>query len=72
MDGGVWQWAWTVLAPIAGWQIKKNADLAKELSEHKTHVAEHYVTKSDFREVAGEIRRSLERIETKLDRKADK
>lgn len=71
MDG-VWQWLWGALVPIAGWQIKKNADLTKELSDHKTHVAENYVNKSDFREVAGEIRRSLERIETKLDRKADK
>ena len=60
-----------VLSAI-GWFLKGVIDDAKtnreELTAHRLDVARNYVTHSDL----GDIKRTLERIENKLDGKADK
>ena len=38
----------SVLVPIIVALSRANKDTAKELSDHKTHVAETYATKTDF------------------------
>lgn len=46
--------------------------LRKDLNELRVHLAESYLPKSDFKEFADAMLKKLDRIEAKLDSKADK
>lgn len=50
-------------------KIDKTRD---QVADHKTHVAEHYATNNDVRDMSKTLQEHLIRIEEKLDRKADK
>lgn len=59
------KWAWGILAaPILY--------LFKVISDHKQHVAESYVRHDSFTKLEERIFSKLDRIEAKLDDKADK
>ncbi|PRP68678.1 hypothetical protein BUE93_21050 [Chromobacterium amazonense] len=58
---------------------KETADLRAELSAHRLHVAEHYVTDTvltkaldSLNDTIRAVFKKLDRIDEKLDRKADK
>lgn len=68
---------------VTGWALKKAigdlGKLEKSLSDYKLHVAENYVTKGDLEKVIESFTRSneaimrqLERMDNKLDTKADR
>ncbi|MES2126641.1 MAG: hypothetical protein V4463_05160 [Pseudomonadota bacterium] len=68
---------------VLGWALKKAIDdlreLEKAMSEYKLHVAENYVTKNSLEKVIETFTRSneaimrqLERMDDKLDSKADR
>lgn len=73
----------TILLIVVWWNfraLKIQADATqKDFAEYKLHVAEHYVTQNDLSKTIEAFNRSidaifkkLERIEDKLDSKADK
>jgi len=75
----LWNLATALLLPLLGGLVlyirqteSKGRDraekLAKELSDYKTHVAEHYATNDYIKEVDNRFAERLSRIETKLDR----
>ena len=50
----------SVLVPIIVALSRANKDTAKELSDHKTHVAETYATKTDFDKLTELMERQLQ------------
>ncbi|WP_350603797.1 hypothetical protein [Pseudoalteromonas sp. SMN1298-MNA-CIBAN-0114] len=50
----------SVLVPIIVAISRANKDTAKELSDHKTHVAETYATKTDFDKLTERMERQLQ------------
>ncbi|TMP73534.1 hypothetical protein [Pseudoalteromonas sp. S1608] len=50
----------SVLVPIIVALNRANKDTAKELSDHKTHVAETYATKTDFDKLTERMERQLQ------------
>lgn len=66
--------AW-VLKMIFG-TVKKQRDdhdtLSKSLSDHKLHAAETFVHKNDLRDFVDRVMVKLDKIDDKLDKKADK
>lgn len=73
----------TALATILFWNFKAlKAELREELlarealnrdlQEHKLHVAETYATNTDLRGFIEAVFKKLDRIEDKIDQKADK
>ena len=50
----------SVLVPIIVSLSRANKDTAKELSDHKTHVAETYATKTDFDKLTERMERQLQ------------
>ena len=50
----------SVLVPIIVALSRANKDTAKELSDHKTHVAETYATKTDFDKLTERMGRQLQ------------
>lgn len=72
-------WLWRKIAGVE----KSLAALDKSQADHRLHVSENYMksadvkawmadSKADFSRTLDEVRKSLGRIEDKLDRKADK
>lgn len=80
MDGANYQWlinsGFTALATIFGWLARQLWDavsvLKKDLSNLREEIANDRVHKSDFKDLSDAIFRKLDRIEDKLDGKADK
>lgn len=62
----------TILWFIIRRAIEDISLLERNLAEYKTHVAEHYVTDNDFKSMSSALFQKLDRIEEKIDRKADK
>jgi len=73
----------TALASVLFWNFKgmqaehkKEVELRgaldKDLQAYKLHVAEHYATSSDMKALIEAVFKKLDRIEEKLDGKADK
>jgi hypothetical protein len=54
--------------PVLGWLVKAQSDLRKDLTGFQIKAAETYVTHDDLKD----IKQLLERIDDKLDGKADK
>jgi hypothetical protein len=67
--------AGTALA-VMGWLARELwgavKELRSDLSKLREELAKDYITKHDFKDAVKELRDMLERIEVKLDRKADK
>lgn len=70
-------------AALTGWIFKmvfssikevetNNNELARRLSDHKLHVAETFATKQDVRDGFDRVMLKLDKIDEKLDGKADK
>lgn len=70
-------------AALTGWIFKmvfsaikevevNNASLEKSLSQHKLHAAETFATKQDVRDGFDRVMLKLDKIDEKLDGKADK
>jgi glutamine synthetase type III len=61
---------------VMGWFARELWGAVKELrtdlSKLREELAREYITKFDFRDAMKELREALDRIESKLDRKADK
>lgn len=72
----VLSWAWTVICLGLGWWMKTMWDaqkeLRKDLSDLAVEIPRDYVSKVDLAPVLLRIERLLEKVETKLDQKADK
>lgn len=75
----LFNWLWTILSVPVIWvyssmrTILSKLDVAhKRISDHELHVAEHYVKNEHFMRLETQILSKLERIETKIDAKADK
>ncbi|GIU12925.1 hypothetical protein [Shewanella sp. MBTL60-007] len=49
----------TVLVPLFVGLFNSQKNTAKELSEHKTHVAESYATKDDVKDLGDRIERQM-------------
>lgn len=49
----------TITAPLFVGLYRTHQSTAKELSEHKTHVAETYATKDDVKELGDRMERSM-------------
>lgn len=73
----------TLVSTLAGWVFKmvftaikevetNNATLSKSLSDHKLHAAETFATKQDVRDGFDRVMTKLDKIDEKLDGKADK
>jgi hypothetical protein len=62
--------------PVLGWFARviwdANKELRGDLSRLREEIPKEYVSKSDFKDYMREIKELLERIDNKLDRKADK
>jgi len=80
MDEANYQWlinsAFTALSTLFGWLARQLWDavgvLKKDLSSLREEIANDRVHKSDFKDLSDAIFRKLDRIEDKLDGKADK
>lgn len=80
MDGHDFQWlintGFTVMATVFGWLARQLWDavgsLKKDLARLREEIANDRVHKSDFKDLSDAIFRKLDRIEDKLDGKADK
>lgn len=77
------QWIFAPLLAIIGWVMKRIHSrmdiLERDHQAHKLYVSEHHPTKSDLIDFKGDmgkrfdtIDRTLQRIDDKLDGKADK
>ncbi|WP_339862382.1 hypothetical protein [Paremcibacter congregatus] len=73
------KWGWTIFAFFFLVQHKTNKDIhgrvssiKDDLTETKIAAAKEFATKADHKDLITEIRRGFERIEQKLDGKADK
>ena len=66
----------TLMATVFGWLARQLWDavgsLKKDLSNLREEIANDRVHKSDFKDLSDAIFRKLDRIEDKLDGKADK
>jgi hypothetical protein len=66
----------TAIGTVSWWAIRamhgRIVELERALSAHQLHVAESYVNKSDFKDAIESLSTKLDRIESKLDNKADK
>lgn len=80
-------WAGSIIATgvfgLIGWVFKmvfdlirglesNQAVLAKSISDHKIHAAETFATKTDVRDGFDRLMTKLDKIDDKLDTKADK
>lgn len=80
MDDSGFQWlintGFAVISSIFGWLARQLWDavgsLKKDLSKLREEIANDRVHKSDFKDLSDAIFRKLDRIEDKLDGKADK
>lgn len=74
---------WVALAPyivaigsglsvIAFWQFRSFLALKESFADYRTHVAETYVTTTQFNGVVDKLFEKLDRIYEKLDNKADR
>lgn len=61
---------------VAGWFARQMwgavSDLRSDLSKLREELPKTYITKDDFKDAVRDLRELLERIDSKLDRKADK
>lgn len=75
-------WCWHIYSQVGKAQ-EANDKLEKELADHKLHTSENYMTKTELSRAFDAITRSIEtlgnsitqrfdKVEEKLDRKADK
>lgn len=71
-DGDVLSWLWTLLAVPITWLWHLTMKNRDELSRHKEQVAEKYARRDDMKDGFRAIQLALQRIEAKLDNKADK
>lgn len=60
-------YALAALSGFVGWLWRELGSIRKAQSDHRTHVAETYVTKVDAERTQDRIYAALERIEKKLD-----
>ncbi len=58
---GVISIALTVLIPLIVNLVNRISANAKDLSDHKTHVAENYATKSDVRDMTERLERHMDK-----------
>ena len=80
MNMGEYQWivntGFIVVSSVFGWLARQLWDavgvLKKDLSSLREEIANDRVHKSDFKDLSDAIFRKLDRIEDKLDGKADK
>ena len=80
MDEANYQWlvnaGFTALSTLFGWLARQLWDavsvLKKDLSSLREEIANERVHKMDFKDLSDAIFRKLDRIEDKLDGKADK
>lgn len=80
MSGEDFQWlinaGFTIMATVFGWLARQLWDavgsLKKDLSKLREEIANDRVHKTDFKDLSDAIFRKLDRIEDKLDGKADK
>ncbi|MGS0824833.1 hypothetical protein ACVBIO_03395 [Shewanella sp. 0m-8] len=49
----------TILVPLLASIFNSQKNTAKELSDHKTHVAENYATKDDVKDLGDRIERQM-------------
>lgn len=75
----MFNWLWTIIAIPVAWfyaairTITGKFEVAhKRISDHELHVAEKYVRNENFIRLETQILSKLERIEKKIDDKADK
>lgn len=75
----MFNWLWTILGVPVVWgystlrSLLSKLELAhKRISAHELHVAEKYVRSENFMRLENQILSKLERIEMKIDAKADK
>lgn len=75
----LFNWLWTLLGVPVAWgfttlkSLTTKLDIAhKRISNHELHVAEKYVRNENFIRLETQILTKLERIEKKIDDKADK
>lgn len=75
----LFNWLWTILSVPVLWvfnamrSFTAKLDIAhKRISDHELHVAEKYVRHDSFTKLEERIFNKLDRIEAKLDDKADK
>lgn len=65
-----------VALSVLGWFARQLWDaiqkLKDDLSTLREEIAKDYITKDDFKDVVSEIKTLLEKIDSKLDLKADK
>ena len=70
------QWGWTIICLGLGWWTKMLFDEHREVSRNlvtlATELPKEYVRKEDLRPILDNIQSTLERIEMKVDGKADK
>jgi len=75
-------WCWHIYSQL-GKSLDANVKIEKELSDHKLHTAETYMTKTELSRAFDAINRSIEtlgqsisqrfdKMDEKLDRKADR
>ncbi len=75
----MFNWLWTIMSVPVIWgytslrSLLGKLDVAhKRISDHELHVAEKYVRYENFLRLETQILSKLERIEQKIDAKADK
>ncbi len=66
------KYIWPILAAPLGWCIMQINNLKKEHYETRIHSAETYVKYEDYREDIRSFHAKLDKINDKLDNKADK
>lgn len=75
-----WQAAFNIAIGLAGvlfgWMVRViwdgQKDLRRDIAELSAHIPDNYVRRDDFKDTAMAIFKKLDRIEDKLDGKADK
>jgi hypothetical protein len=65
-----------VCGALGGWWLKtvwdNQVELARDLVQLRAHITETYARRDDFKNTVDALFAKLDRIEEKLDRKADK
>lgn len=69
---GVLSWNFRVLKAEVRESAVSLRETDKDLQAYKLHVAEHYATSTDMKSLIEAVFKKLDRIEEKLDGKADK